>query len=561
MASHAAALARSEDFNHQHMYEFIGAVGGLAAIPIVFHLGRRLAQKTNVGKKGVSALAVLSRKPRNVLLHTAPGVPSRGHAVLVSLYVAINLILTFTNINNPDIQLTAIIGGRAAWMALANLVVLIFLALKNTPLAFLTAWSYERLNILHQIAGYMCISFVIIHASCYTTYFKNMGRISILREESVIYGEIAGLSFVIVGFAGAVIRRWWYELFYYVHMSCWILAIVMVGLHQPMFAKRIVFVVIATAGIWVLDRLIRVTRLLIYSANNTATITPLPNGGTRVTLKKAPLRAVSGQHCFLWIPSVRVSETHPFTIAAMDPMEFVVNSHDGFTQDLHRYAVKNPGATVKASVEGAYGTLPDASEYERVVLVAGGSGSTFTFGMVLNMLKDMSPEQQDKKITFILMVKYRSHLTWFASHLETLAKDSRVRLEVYVTRSSEEKTDEEMRLGSMPTTASSETDAEKAVPTVTAQPVRSTGSASSEELSSEETESVPLNAYENSIKSGKPDISALIRTEIEETPVENRILVLGCGPDGLMTQVRNTTAACIRSDGPGVELHCEQFGW
>lgn len=55
------------------------------------------------------------RKPRNVLLHTAPGVPSRGHAVLVSLYVAINLILTFTNINNPDIQLTAIIGGRAAW--------------------------------------------------------------------------------------------------------------------------------------------------------------------------------------------------------------------------------------------------------------------------------------------------------------------------------------------------------------------------------------------------------------------------------------------------------------
>lgn len=61
MASHAAALARSEDFNHQHMYEFIGAVGGLAAIPIVFHLGRRLAQKTNVGKKGVSALAVLSR--------------------------------------------------------------------------------------------------------------------------------------------------------------------------------------------------------------------------------------------------------------------------------------------------------------------------------------------------------------------------------------------------------------------------------------------------------------------------------------------------------------------
>lgn len=138
-----------------------------------------------------------------------------------------------------------------------------------------------------------------------------------------------------------------------------------------------------------------------------------------------------------------------------------------------------------------------------------------------------------------------------------------MQLEVYVTRSSEDKTDVEMRIGSVPTTASSETDAEKAVPIVTAQPMTSVGSSSSGESTSEEVEveSVPSHAYENSIKSGKPDVPALIRTEIEQTPVEQRVLVLGCGPEGLMTQVRNTTAACIRSDGPGVELHCEQFGW
>lgn len=120
-----------------------------------------------------------------------------------------------------------------------------------------------------------------------------------------------------------------------------------------------------------------------------------------------------------------------------------------------------------------------------------------------------------------------------------------------------------MQIGTAPTTASSETDAEKAVPAVTAQPMpmTSAGSSSSGESTSEEAESVPSNSFENSVKSGKPDVPALIRTEIEQTPVEQRVLILGCGPDGLMTQVRNTTAACIRSDGPGVELHCEQFGW
>ncbi|KAL6799172.1 ferric reductase NAD binding domain-containing protein [Trichoderma sp. SZMC 28013] len=561
----SAAFTHREELNHRQMYAFIGAIVGLAAIFIFFHLGRRLAQKSNIGKKGVSALAAFSRKPRNALLRTAPGLPSRGHAILVFFYLAINIIVTFTDIDNSVITMNSNLAARAAWMAVANLVVLIFLALKNTPLAFLTAWSYERLNILHQIAGSTCIIFVIIHASCYSSYFGFAGRISVLREESVIYGEIAGASFFIVGFAGVVIRRWWYELFYYVHISFWIIAIVMVGLHQPNFGEKIVYVVIVTAGIWVLDRLVRVTRLLIYSTNNSAVLTPLPNGGTRVTLKKAPLGAVSGQHCFLWIPSIRTCETHPFTIAAMDPLEFVVSSHDGFTRDLHQYALKHPGATVKASVEGSYGTLPDTSEYDRVVLVAGGSGSTFTFGMALNMLKNVASTQLEKKITFIWMVKYESHLKWFASHLDTLAKDSRVNLELYVTRSSEEKADDETRPESMPVTPSSETDLEKAVGNVTAQPLQS----SSEESVAEETDSsqtagpveVQPHAYQSSIKRGKPDVAVLIQTIIGETPVEQRVLVLGCGPDGLMATVRNTTAACIRSDGPGVELHCEQFGW
>ncbi|KAL6878536.1 ferric reductase NAD binding domain-containing protein [Trichoderma novae-zelandiae] len=577
MAGNSSAFEHREELNHRQMYAFIGAIVGLAAIFIFFHLGRRIAQKSNAGKKGVSTLAALSRKPRNVLLRTAPGLPSRGHAILVFLYLAINIIVTFTDIDNSVMKMNSNLAARAAWMAVANLVVVIFLALKNTPLAFLTAWSYERLNILHQIAGSTCIIFVIIHASCYSSYFGLAGRASILREESVVYGEIAGVSFFIVGFAGAVIRRWWYELFYYVHISFWILAIVMVGLHQPNFGEKIVYVVIVTAGIWVLDRLVRMTRLLVYSTNNSAVLTPLPNGGTRVSLRKAPLGAVSGQHCFLWIPSIRTCETHPFTIASMDPLEFVVSSHDGFTHDLHRYAAKHPGATVKASVEGAYGTLPDASEYDRVMLVAGGSGSTFTFGMALNMLKEKTAAQLNKKVTFIWMVKYESHLNWFASHLDTLAKDDRVDLQLYVTRSSEKKADDETSSESVPATPPSEVDVEKAVPAVTAQPLASPLSSSSSSSSSsstsesiaDETDSThntgavetQPHAYSSFIRRGKPEMPSLIRTMIDGTPVEERVLVLGCGPDGLMTQVRNTTAACIRPDGPGVELHCEQFGW
>jgi predicted ferric reductase len=276
--------------------------------------------------------------------------------------------------------------------------------MKNTPLSYLTAWSYERLNILHQAAGCLTVAFVILHASLYSAYFVNAGRASRLLYMEEIFGMVAGVSFFGLFFVGTVIRAWWYELFYYLHIALWMLGIVMTGLHQPELGKGIIFAVIVAAGIWVLDRFIRLSRFLIHSTNNSATLTPLPNGATRVTLKKAPFGAASGKHCFLWIPRIRTTEAHPFTIAAMDPLEFVVSSYDGFTSDLHRYASANPGAVVKASVDGPYGTFPDPSEYDRLFLVAGGTGATFTFGTALNTLKKMG-SSDNKSITFIWIVK------------------------------------------------------------------------------------------------------------------------------------------------------------
>lgn len=67
--------------------------------------------------------------------------------------------------------------------------------------------------------------------------------------------------------------------------------------------------------------------------------------------------------------------------------------------------------------------------------------------------------------------------------------------------------------------------------------------------------------YEHAVKAGRPDTPSLIREAVASTPRNQRVLVAACGPDGLMRVVRDTTARLIVGDGPGVELHCEQFGW
>ncbi len=65
----------------------------------------------------------------------------------------------------------------------------------------------------------------------------------------------------------------------------------------------------------------------------------------------------------------------------------------------------------------------------------------------------------------------------------------------------------------------------------------------------------------HTVSSGRPDTATLVMDAVRATPAEQRVLVAVCGPRALMKTVRNTTAKCIRGDGPGVELHCEQFGW
>lgn len=290
-------------------------------------------------------------------------------------------------------------------LAIANLVVVVLLSLKNTPLAFLISWSYERLNPLHQVAGYATIIHVILHTACYCSYFVAAGRSSRLLYTAEIYGMVAGLCFVGLGISGAVVRRWWYELFYYLHISFWVIGLVMVGLHQPEMSKKVIFATCACGGAWLMDRLLRLARLAAYSVSNKVTVYPLPNHATRVVLKKRPLGATSGKHCFLWIPKLRAFETHPFTIASTDPVEFIIASYDGFTRELHRYAVDNPGTTLRASVDGAYGSFPKPHHSSKTLLIAGGSGASFTFGAALNAFESKENEKQNNKMIFVWMVR------------------------------------------------------------------------------------------------------------------------------------------------------------
>ncbi|KAI1750807.1 ferric reductase NAD binding domain-containing protein [Xylaria castorea] len=573
-SSNQAWLTARQKINEEILTYYAISLTALIAIFIMGHWTRRLAWSASRSMI-FQPITVLSRVIRKWSLRKLPGFTSVGHAILVVIFVALNALFSFYRV---DYSKLSNLASRFGWMATGNLAFVVFLALKNTPLAALTAYSYERLNGLHQIAGYTTLLYAILHGAMYTYYFIHAGKTDILHEDIVTAGIVLGFAMFFTVFAGMTLRRFKYELFYVVHLALFVVIVVTLGLHRPSFdPDKTLIVTVFIAALWFSDRLIRVTRLAYNSINNEATIFPLPNGGTRIVLKKPMTRARPGKHCYVWLPHIATFETHPFTIVATEPLELVINSYSGFTRDLHRHASKNPGAHLKVSVEGPYGTFPDPMEYDKVVLVAGGSGATFAIGLAADMLRRMSTDST-KQIELIWATRGRDNMAWFTRQLNHIIAHEcapKIALKLHLTRV--ETT--EIASAPVPHSPSQISTAAASIPTSILEkslesPVLSTqtSSVALHETDLEKTntnerveciEEIPSPAPELGLPVlyGRPDIEACVREAITSVPKDKRIFIAVCGPSGLVDTVRNTTAGCIRIDGPSVELHCEQFGW
>lgn len=143
--------------------------------------------------------------------------------------------------------------------------------------------------------------------------------------------------------------------------------------------------------------------MLYYAAGNTA-ITAIPHGGMRIALSRK-LKALPGSHVFLWVPKVRAVESHPFTIVSTNPIELVISARDGYTKDLLAYVSAHPNTALRASCDGPYGTFPNFNKFDNVVLIAGGSGASFTFGVALSLIRNMDAGMVRPRITFIWIVR------------------------------------------------------------------------------------------------------------------------------------------------------------
>ncbi|KAL0943106.1 uncharacterized protein CTRU02_200992 [Colletotrichum truncatum] len=334
------------------------------------------------------------------------------------------------------------------------------------------------------------------------------------------------------------LRKVGYEFFYLSHVAGFTAAVILTALHRPDWAKKLNVVMLFITGMWLSDRIIRGLRMASNSVNNYATFYALPGGGVRILLRKSDAEvALPGSHCFLWVPKIRLFETHPFTIVSNGPsgLELVMKPYQGFTKAVSSFAAQHHRHTSWASFDGPYGSCPKAEKYDKLILIAGGSGAAFTFGL-MNRLLNSFDSSEFPDVEFVWAMKRKEQILWFHEHLNKMANLDTTELASVGT---EDQTGIEHGLLS-------------SVDILTYRAINKTNEMPPETVGD-------ITGHNLSINHTRLNIEVVIGEGVRTAKSGQRLLVAACGPESLVNGVRDSAETWQSKRDFMIDVHCEYF--
>ncbi|KAI9802502.1 MAG: hypothetical protein M1825_002887 [Sarcosagium campestre] len=430
-----AVLQKKNELNTAIFYGYIGLVFFIFALT---KLIRYLYIRNRYLRKDVRVLAIPTRLARRWFIKKAfyPWA-TRGHAVIITGYLIINIVVCFVRVSShlKSIQL----ARRTGWMSAFNFSFLILLSMKNTPLSKLTGYSYERLNVFHRWVGITAQVQGVVHTIAISagTYMLVPRQTFILIKSENIMGIVALAAWTIMMLSFPALRKRAYEWFYAIHMIFFPVVALALFLHNKHCREP----VLAAVGLYTLDRLIRSNRYIWhnrYSRHLKASLQVTDDGATLLSIPRSDFTWRPGSHAFVNVPRLRYFQSHPFTIASVGDdldqlghqktVRFLIRPKSGFTKALFAEAKKSEGQgrrrrtkDVTAYVDGPYGSVPDFNAYDRVILIAAGSGVTFILPIAVSLVR----RGQIKSLQFIWSVRDESALTAVQEQLREIASPAR----------------------------------------------------------------------------------------------------------------------------------------
>ncbi|KAF4568608.1 hypothetical protein EYR36_010620 [Pleurotus pulmonarius] len=410
--------------------------------------------------------AVLNRI-RSVMLLTPPGIELNvAQLTLIVGYIILVVVCIVT-----DAQLIEN-SNRAGFIAIAQLPPVFLFASKNSVLSLLfgSGYGYEKLNFLHKWSSRSLFLAAVLHGALWIRNHLEW-NLPILGEQKETTGVAAlGVLCVLVLSSLRPLRRRWYQFFFVIHVLGFVAFFVTLCYHT-IYASPWIFPPLAFYGF---DILLRLFRYRIKDAE----LIPVGNQMTIINIRDCTDGWLPGQHVRLRIFfSGRIFESHPLTIMnnpsaggvaekkhssgveeedpdKMEGMVLGARVCGDWTRAVNEYALKEgervrrissanekeastsstplPASTstpvpIQVMIDGPYGGCSiDLGDYENVLLVAGGSGATFSIGMLDDIVKRCAGArtggEKTRRIEFVWCVKSFGSINWFAALLAPIAE-------------------------------------------------------------------------------------------------------------------------------------------
>lgn len=150
-----------------------------------------------------------------------------------SLYVGHNTYFTGSDAISRRNQILRHLANRCAMLGIGQLPMLILLSSKRTPVAIMSQLSMNTMMLFHRWIARTCYCHIIVHTLCNALIFHfSIGFAQSLKMLAVRFGIVAiimlsGLVFLSL----RTLRKRYYEVFVFMHISMALLMIVFTYLH------------------------------------------------------------------------------------------------------------------------------------------------------------------------------------------------------------------------------------------------------------------------------------------------------------------------------------------
>lgn len=524
-----------------------------------------------------------AHRPTFLGLHLS--IPTRLESIFLLIYIVVNITLCFTQFHifsegnyywpGTKAQYIRYLADRTGILAFGQFPLLFAFAGRNTIFLWLTGWSYQSFSVFHKWIGRVCVFQALLHAIMYTVDAIFDGGVAELKSDWVdAYFRWGVAAMVSGGFMASLsvysIRALWYELFLVSHILLAIVWLMGSYYHVKLLKSPEYLPWVWTAmAFWAFDRATRLLRVLVInlflknSGDRLTEIEVMEDSVLRMTIPVPDAwKSSPGQYVFVYFPSFKFWQSHPFTIvnvtssressvsrdsvqvnkagisgisttevmhpstttAGAKEMTIVLRAHRGVTQKILQRAIAEGGGKLRtrALIEGPYGTSHDLSKYDKVVLVAAGLGITACLPFLMHLTTSTKTEgvvsNKRQEVVMHWIIQDESSIAWFSTDFERAlhAASPSVKIIVHVTRESSKHKDKVK--------------------------TEAWGGLAIETLS------------------GRPIIQDLLKNEVQETKQASQLAVVSCGPGTVSDDCRQGVVQQL-GHGRGIRYFEESFTW